>query len=170
VLVQVDHIDDRGHAVAAGLGDVWAVAAVSQAADAIPSTLVVEVHLRHAHGRVFVDGAVMFSAMGACERCAEQVLLTLDVPVSLTYAPANANDVGSGDVELHRDELDVGWFEHGQLDLAQVLSEAVALAMPSRLLCEDQGACEARTSALLGSTRAPTAFSALADLKNLMPS
>lgn len=122
-----------------------------------------------------VDVAVKASAEadGVCDRCGHTLIRTISCDVVLRYVPAGTGPKGEpGDdgIELTEDELDVGWYEDGSLVLADVLTEALTLASPSRTLCEDKAGCDARFAALLDAANKDEvghpAFAALKNLKN----
>jgi uncharacterized metal-binding protein YceD (DUF177 family) len=64
-----------------------------------------------------------------------RVLVWLGVAVTVNQSEA--------DDELEEEELDIGWFHDGELIAGDVLSEALALNLPSRVVCEDVASCDA---------------------------
>ena len=40
------------------------------------------------------------------------------------------------EIELQRDDLDIGWYEDGKLDIKNVICEAIVLSFPSRIHCK----------------------------------
>lgn len=167
----VEHIDDRGRQVEAGLADAWAVGAAEVALDGAVAALSADLDVRRQHGLVFVRGAVSAEAPRACERCGEPVALRVDTDLDLAYAPAGPNSAQAEaphDLELHADELDVGWYEGDEIDLADVLREALSLALPPRVVCEDESACELRTREMLARSAPRSGHPGFAVLKNLI--
>jgi uncharacterized metal-binding protein YceD (DUF177 family) len=53
------------------------------------------------------------------------------------------------EIRLSEEEMDVGWYAAGAIEVGDVLSEALALALPTRVTCSDDAACDARTASLL---------------------
>ena len=147
--LNVEHIDDRGEPITAGMGDVWAVQAAADALEGKPTHVAVDWSVRRAHGHVFVTGTAEASAPRTCERCGETTSLNVQTDVDLSYVPEARHGVEVPENELKADELDVGWYAGGHLDLSDTLREALALALPPRVVCEDVAACDARTHALL---------------------
>jgi len=148
-----------------GLSDAWAAQAVEVALEAAPTALAVDLLFQERGGVVFVTGDVQAETARICDRCGQTVALVLSSKVDLKYVPADSHD--SGAAELAAGDLDVGWFADGAIDAGDVLSEAIALALPSRVVCTDVEACEARTEALLGGGQAPPGHPGLAALKDL---
>lgn len=74
------------------------------------------------------------------------------------------------EIELAEDDLDVGWYRGGELDLQEVIGEALALETPPRVVCADVAECDKRTDALLAAARvADGPFAALRALKRDLP-
>ena len=105
------------------------------------------------------------SADATCDRCGEPTRLVADVDTALLYAPTESEGLAfEGEIELDADELDVGWYTEGLIDLGEVLQEALTLALPARVVCADTEACDKRTDALLTPARAESPFSVLLGL------
>jgi uncharacterized metal-binding protein YceD (DUF177 family) len=142
---------------------------------------------------VIVDVAAEAGAETTCDRCGEPCELAVKVDGRLLFAPeesggaaydgldARADLFGSAEgaakapeavtsgrteVELGADDLDVGWYSDGAIDLEAVLGEALALETPPRVVCADVGECDKRTDALLATARVVDGpFAALRALK-----
>ncbi len=140
----------------------WAVEAVRVALEAPPSRLSGELLVMPPvkFGRVDVRAAVQTSAPRCCDRCGEDLELAVDTEVTLSFVPPDGEPADRGEVQVDED-LDFGIYEDGALDLGQVVLDAVGLAVPSRVACTNEVACEARTAALLGETRPAGPFAAL---------
>jgi uncharacterized metal-binding protein YceD (DUF177 family) len=84
---------------------------------------------------------------------------------ALAYAPEGP-ERATGEIRLGASDLDMGWYRGGELDLADVVSEILALELPTLVACADVPACDARVAALVGADAAPAAspFAALRDL------
>lgn len=110
----------------------------------------------------------MVGATAPCSRCTEEVSLRLVLPVDLLYAPPP--ELEQEEHELSAEELDIGFYEGDHLELAAVISEAVALEAPQPITCVERSACDARTRALLkahgSQLRGHPAFAALRELSN----
>ena len=161
--IPVDSIDDRGREVRLGLGDAWAVKAADTAFEAAPEALSAVLRVQRLGPVIQVRGEVAAASKQPCDRCGEPVTVSVSSEVDLAYVPEAG---GSGEVQLQEGDLDVGTFTGDMLDLSDVLAESITLALPSRILCTDTAACEARASALLASPEATDAspFAALAGI------
>jgi uncharacterized protein len=79
----------------------------------------------------------------ACDRCLGLVQLPVQSDFDLTYRPM-ATIARKGEVvEVSDDELEVGFFSGGGIDVADVVAEQVNLFMPMQVTCtpECQGLC-----------------------------
>ncbi len=156
--ILVEGIPAAGREIAFGLGDAWAMDAATVALDAAPERLTGKFELRRAStkGVVVVDVKAEAGAGSTCDRCGEPVDRAAVVDVRLLYAPEEKGSAAydGGELELEAEDLDLGWYREGELDLGDVLREALTLALPTRTTCADVPGCDKRTDALLGATRA----------------
>lgn len=151
--IDVQNIPADGQSVRLDGAVGWAADAARRALEADASELSGELLFVRAGDGVRVTGQVRTGAVRVCERCAEEVALTFDLPVDLTYVARDVLAAADADeeteVELESAELDVSFYDDGQIDVADVICEAIALAMPPRVACADVPACDTRTNALL---------------------
>jgi uncharacterized metal-binding protein YceD (DUF177 family) len=154
--IAVDGIPAPGRVVDVALSTTWARQAAERALEAPALRLggQITVHAPEALRRVRVEVRVNAAAVRACDRCGEDTELDVVAEGSLTYHPEEQGPKAE-EVRLSEEEMDVGWYAEGQIDVADVLSEALALALPSRVTCVDAAACDARTAALLAAARDP---------------
>lgn len=149
--IALDTIGRTGRDVSITTADDWAEQAVTAALDSCPTVLEGHIEIAQPHrDQVDVTIDVQVSAPASCDRCAEPTTLDVHARSQLRYRPLTEQ---ADDAELATEELDVGWYADDALDLATVLSEAVALAVPSRTTCDDAEACDARTDAMLAKQR-----------------
>ena len=75
----------------------------------------------------------------ACARCLEPARVHVDVPLTLTFVAAGAEDVDPDE----GDDPDVVTYKGGELDLSDELRDALALAVPFNPLCDEacRGLC-----------------------------
>jgi len=126
--------------------DAWAKQAANFALDSELTSFEGTLDVRVSDDGVLVTGQVRAQAPGICERCGVELTRMIDVPVSLRYVAEPK--IEDEELELEVEDLDVGYHD-GSLDLASVLSEAIALAAPARTECEDASSCDERTQTLL---------------------
>ena len=164
--IPVCDIDARGRDVRFDLEHGQAVQAASSVLEAPVSALVAELHFSAQGTRVQVEGTVDAQAPRVCERCGEDMVLRVHAPVELVYVPEAQQ--ADQDRDLQAEELDIGWYADGVIDPVDVLSEALALALPERVAC-DTVACDTRTHDLLAARgqAGDPAHSAFAALKHL---
>ncbi len=165
--VVIAGIPKPGLEVDLDLGADWVRDAARDALDAAASSVRGALEVRVQGQRVSVGGRVRAVADGLCDRCGEAVERVVQVEaIALHYLP-DRGDLAP-DLELGAEDLDVGWYRHGVLDLGDVLREALALAVPARTTCTDTAGCDARTDVLLrreGPDEARSAFAVLRELQ-----
>ena len=95
-----------------------------------------------------------FAVECPCEVCGSTIRYAHSATVELVYqpftldprksrhvkAPQSAKDLEriSHQVTLKEDQLDMGWYENGELNLATVLTEAIVLEHPTLLSCSHE--------------------------------
>ena len=81
-------------------------------------------------GRIRADGTV------ACSRCLDDVEWTVDESFAVEYRwPASTPT--EDEVGLDEDDLDVSFLEGNELDLLELAAEQILLALPMRILCDE---------------------------------
>lgn len=135
--VHFDAIPDAGLRVSADLETPWAreAAGLSMGGDLEQLSLTLKVERMADHLRVTGKGEA--TAVRPCDRCGESVRIRVKGPIDLYYGPKAL--AAEGSVELASDELDIGWFDGESLELADVVSEQLALWTPGRIRCHDRG-------------------------------
>jgi uncharacterized metal-binding protein YceD (DUF177 family) len=169
VRIAVEGIPAAGREIPVTLRESWAVDAATNALDLRPDRLEGVITLQRATGKgvVRVGVRATASAESTCDRCGEATTLTADVDTVLLYAPSESEGRAfEGEIELDADDLDVGWYSDSQIALGEILQEALALALPPRVVCADVAACDKRTDALL---TPPSPTSPFAGLLGLFP-
>lgn len=165
--IPIDTIPNEGVNVEIDLGVGWAVQAADHALESAPTRLSGQLTVSRVAEVIRVRGGVDVVGLRDCERCNEPVDLSLSTSdIDLSYLPSDPAG-STGEVRLGAADLDLGWYDDGGIDLSQVLSEIIALELPSLVSCADQTACDERVARLLQSA-APGAqaspFAALRDL------
>lgn len=154
-----------------GLDTSWACEAAREALETAPVTLdgVVEVSAPLDDGRVDVRCRIDATGERACERCGEPARVQVRVDTLLLFFPEGQAPSGTGDIELDRKDLDVGWYSEDAIELSDVVQESMVLEMPARVMCVDGEECEIRTAQLLKKTQdgTPSGHPAFAALRNL---
>jgi len=125
--------------------NAWAVNALEEASNGKAKKCQGELVLHRRDERVRVSGDVELSVERTCDICGSSVELTIPKEVLLTYEPlpeyASSSEGASKKEEefiLEEEDLELGWYEHGQLDLAVVLGEHVVLNLNHLVQCADE--------------------------------
>jgi len=169
VQIVVDQISDQGREVELSTAHTWALNAASLAMGSTPSIVQGRLAITEGRSVVTVMAAFRTEAVVPCARCGEDTGLVLLIDDAVTYRPQDPC-APTGEIELSEDDLDVGWYTEGVLNLDEVLTELVSLAMPVRVVCDDPLVCSARVQALQhhsgdeGAIVGHPAFAALKDI------
>lgn len=89
-----------------------------------------------------VGGHIKVTLQYACDRCLTPVDLPIDEDFELIYQPPPEATPGQ-ELEIHGEDIDVGFHDGEGVELNVVLQEQVLLTMPSRALCKEdcKGLC-----------------------------
>jgi uncharacterized metal-binding protein YceD (DUF177 family) len=169
--VRLKRVGAAGMKIDLDLHATWAQEAAAEAMESSLDTLTgsVDVSAPLDDGRVDVRCELAMTGPSQCERCGEVTSVAIHVDSLLLFFPAGQAPDGTGDIELNRKDLDVGWYTEGAIDLSDVVREAVALGMPPRVICADADECDVRTRKLLEKAHegVPSGHPAFAVLRNL---
>jgi uncharacterized protein len=77
-----------------------------------------------------------------CSRCVEPFTLPVATDFDLRYVPGDEN-IGEGEREVQEDDLTTAFYADDQIDLGQLITEQLHLALPMKPLCSDgcKGLC-----------------------------
>jgi uncharacterized protein len=94
-------------------------------------------------GDVWVEGSFEADGEGLCDRCSDPVTFRLGKAFQTILTPKSRDRAGAGSVELHEEDLDVGYYDGTGVETNDILWEQVALELPMRLLCSEacRGVC-----------------------------
>ena len=135
--VNVGGIPEHGTRVTAETRVPWARKAAADALEGTAEHLEFDVQLSQIAECVHVVGSLTATVESTCHRCGDPVNIHLEGKVDLFYAPEGSGSAAEGDVALSVTDMDIGWFEDGQIDMAQVVSEQLALWLPERIVCNE---------------------------------
>lgn len=98
--------------------------------------------LENTGGEVRVRGRFQVVMEADCDRCLAPAKFSLDEPFDLFYRPSEMN-VGEDEVEIDKGETEIGFYQDGGLELLDLLSEQILLAIPMQRICRDdcRGIC-----------------------------
>jgi len=89
-----------------------------------------------------IRGRLGTTLEACCDRCLGSVNIPLKRDFDLFYRPVSTI-ARAEEVELPEDELEVGFFSGGGIELADVITEQVILSVPMKVVCqaECRGLC-----------------------------
>lgn len=108
---------------------------------AYPKPVVVDVSVRKIEGRVIVEGRIASWARLVCSRCLDSFESPVEADVSVEYVEGPKAAVKE-DV-VNDDDVDVSYYTHPTVDLADDLRQLLLLASPAYPLCGEtcKGLC-----------------------------
>jgi uncharacterized protein len=98
--------------------------------------------LKHSDGEVRVQGKYSVEMAAQCDRCLTRARFPLDARFDLFYRPMS--DIArEEEIEIDEGEAEIGFYEHGGMELEDILREQVLLALPMQRVCSDvcKGIC-----------------------------
>jgi len=89
---------------------------------------------------IFVSGRIQLLVIRECSRCLESFETMMDIPFSYVITWVHVQEK---EHELSIDELEQSFLRGDEVDIAQIIEEQVALALPMRPLCSEacRGLC-----------------------------
>ena len=164
--IVVEKIPEAGQTISLDDQTVWARQAADNAMDGSINGITGQLELQVRHEMLYVSGEICPQGTVSCHRCGHNVDLDQVLPVDLRYIAAEHKPEGS--FELSTSELDLGWYDEGMIQLADVVSEVIALAISMKILCEDAKACDQRYKAFASNDEqeTPASHSGFRALKN----
>ena len=145
--LNVSIIPASGITIALTLAEEWVVNAIKTAVNSecvqIDGDLVVNKY----DARITVDISISLTIIQNCSRCVVPLHVKLAGHEHLTYEPEVINtspeitnikqlEKIKEEIELHEDDMDIGWYSNGKLCVEDVLSETITLITPSRFHCD----------------------------------
>lgn len=113
----------------------------------ILSPVVSRLELHKTGGEVIVSGNLETVIELQCSRCLRDFRLRMDLPMSVVYHPFEEIEEGaeghSARHALSNDEMDMGFYRDGELDLHELLREQIILNTQMKPLCDSdcKGLC-----------------------------
>ncbi len=98
--------------------------------------------LAHSEGELRIQGQYTVEVAAQCDRCLGSARFPLEARFDLFYRPMSfiARDE---EVEIDAGEAEIGFYEHGGIELEDLLREQVLLALPMQRICSEdcKGIC-----------------------------
>jgi uncharacterized protein len=98
--------------------------------------------IRRDDRRVHVKGRVVARVVVECDRCLKPIELPVDSDFKLEYVTQEDYQAQQA-VELTEDDLDLSVFDGEAIDVDELATEEILLAVPDHILCQDncKGIC-----------------------------
>lgn len=96
-----------------------------------------ELRLSVQEGDVLAEGSFEAEGDAPCDRCSEPVPVRFGKAFESLLAPRREESKATGPVELHAEDLDVGYYDGKGVEVNDVFWEQVALEIPMRVLCSE---------------------------------
>ncbi|MBM4252388.1 MAG: DUF177 domain-containing protein [Deltaproteobacteria bacterium] len=87
-------------------------------------------------GSVHVTGHLSYAPIVSCSRCDKAIAWPLACDVDVRYLPEQINDL-EREKNLSRNDLDAYFLDGDEVDLEQLITDTVELALPSRFVLAD---------------------------------
>ena len=144
--VRLNEIPDRGLALAFAPADPAFAAILEEVADGKGASGEASLRLELWPTRVDLKGTVISKLPQRCCRCLEPFVLPIDRSfnqVLMRTGVAKPETADEGEIELNLHELDRTELVGEEIDLGEILREELLLALPTKLLCDDdcKGIC-----------------------------
>lgn len=104
--------------------------------------VVLQATATRARRRVRIAGTATTTLELLCSRCLDGYSLPVVATFDLSYLPSDEAPAG-GEVEVADEDINTAYYQHGQIDLAELIHEQLYLMLPMKPLCKDdcQGLC-----------------------------
>lgn len=136
--IKVDELPEDGLELHLDQGDDWALKAATEALDGPVSELAADLHVHRIAELTRVHGTAHAKVRRTCDRCGGEVDLDLSGDVELLYERPPIQALHE-EVVLDESELDIGYFDGRNLEVADVLMEQLALWTPPAVRCGSPG-------------------------------
>lgn len=94
-------------------------------------------------GDVLAEGSFEAEGEAPCDRCSEPVALRFGKAFYTVLSPRGTAPAGSAPLELHEEDMDVGYFDGKGIEVNDIFWEQVALELPAKVVCSESclGVC-----------------------------
>ena len=94
-------------------------------------------------GDIWAEGSFEALGEGVCDRCSEPVTLRFGKAFQTILSPKTRDRAPAGSIELHEDDLDVGYYDGTGVETNDIFWEQVALELPLKVVCSEtcRGIC-----------------------------
>ncbi|MGE5284562.1 MAG: YceD family protein [Actinomycetota bacterium] len=94
-------------------------------------------------GDIWIEGSFDARGEGFCDRCSNPVSLRFGKAFQTILTPKSRDRAVGSTVELHEEDLDVGYYDGTGVETNDILWEQVALELPLKVVCSEacRGIC-----------------------------
>ncbi|MEW6720280.1 MAG: DUF177 domain-containing protein [Thermodesulfobacteriota bacterium] len=102
-----------------------------------------ELQLSVESGEMLVEGSFEAEGESPCDRCSDTVPVRFGKAFQTVLMPKGEGPKGAGAVELHAEDMDVGYYDGKGIEVNDVFWEQVALEIPLKVVCSEdcKGVC-----------------------------
>jgi len=103
-----------------------------------------ELTLSVENGDIFAEGSFEAEGEAACDRCSDPVPARFGKSFHTVLVPHGDESEASGPVELHAEDLEVGYYDGKGVEVNDIFWEQVALEIPVKVVCSEEckGICQ----------------------------
>ena len=93
-------------------------------------------------GEIRIQGKIHVEIEADCDRCLELIHRPIDSDFDLYYRPTPDNSIPH-ELAIDEGEAEIGFYDDGGIELAEVMREYVLLALPMQQVCDEacKGIC-----------------------------
>ena len=88
-------------------------------------------------GDLLAEGSFEAEGEAPCDRCSEPVSVRFGKTFYSVLSPKKEAPAGSGPVELHEEDMDVGYYDGKGVEVDDIFWEQVALEIPVKVVCSE---------------------------------
>ena len=133
--IPVHLITEQGYKKSVDHTQEWFVQAVQEALEGEVLSAKADFSLEREEDRVTATISYNIQAKITCMRCAVDIEMHHQGSNVLLFEPM-ATDLREEEREIQEEELEIGWYEEGKLDLINVTCEAIVLSLPMVMHCD----------------------------------
>jgi len=88
-------------------------------------------------GDVLAEGSFEAEGEAPCDRCSDPVAVRFGKAFHTVLTPKGLAPAGAGPLELHEEDMDVGYYDGKGVEVNDIFWEQVALEIPMKVACSD---------------------------------
>lgn len=98
--------------------------------------------IRKINNKILIKGTIETQVDLECSRCLEHFPYSIGENFQVVFEPFSS-DIQEEEMELEKEDLDIGFYKEGIIDLTEVVREQIILAVPMIPICNEdcKGLC-----------------------------